>query len=220
MAGNTTKEKLLQAGIRLFSQHGYESTTARMIAEEAGTNIASMAFHFGNKENFYKSVLCYVADIIRDDYKPFRELVNKAHEGRTPDPEEAWRLIEAYVDQILSILKNTNINTMYDNQAFLNLLFREQLVPVNGSYPLTSVLCKESEAMLNLLLMDYWQNQDEKQAALVSRTVTGAMISFGEHPLFIRRALGLEDQAVLEDAVWDTLRGFILNSIRSYSPRS
>ncbi|MGN0371596.1 MAG: TetR/AcrR family transcriptional regulator [Enterocloster sp.] len=218
MADNTTKEKLLKAGIHLFAKHGYESTTTRMIAETAGTNIATMAFHFGNKENFYGAVLSYVAEIMRNDHIPFWNQVREAHMNRTPSPDEAWEMIETYVDQLLSILKNTNINSAYGNDDMLNLLFREQLMPVNNHYPITSVLCKESEAVLNLLLMDYWQNHDEKRATIVSRTVTGAIISFGEHPMFIRRALGYADDAVLEDDVWNTLRTFILNSIRSYTP--
>lgn len=216
MAEITTKEKLLRAGIQLFSTYGYESTTTRMIAETAGTNLATMAFHFGNKEAFYGAVLSYAADIIRNDYQPFWDQVKSVHQDHTPSPEEAWSLIEAYVDQLLSILTNTNTNHVCGNDALLKLLFREQLTPLDGAYPLTSVLCKESETVLTSLLMDYWQTDDEKQAAIISRTVTAAMISFGEHPIFIRRALSLEDDAVLDDTVWNTLRDFILNSIRSY----
>ncbi len=218
MAENNTKEKLLKAGIHLFAEHGYESTSTRMIAETTGTNIATMAFHFGNKENFYVAVLNYVAEIMRSDLQEFREQVKEAHKNRTPSPDEAWKLIELYVDQLLSILKNTNTNNAYGNKDMLNLLFREQITPVNNQYPITSVLCKESEAVLNLLLSDYWQSYDKKETIIVSRIVTGAIISFGEHPIFIRRALGYPDDAVLDNDVWDTLRSYILNSIRGYTP--
>ncbi len=190
-----------------------------MITDAAGANVASMAFHFGNKENFYSAVMECVADIVRQDYSPFWEEVEQAHQGRTPSPDEAWGLIEKYVDLLLSIIAHATPNGLSDNMAILNLLFREQLTPPHGRYPLTSVLCKKSEAMLNLLLTDLWQFKDDQTAAIVSRTVTGAIISFGEHPMFIRRALNEADDAKLGADVWGTLRSFILNSIKSYQPR-
>ncbi len=214
----STKEKLLAAGVKLFSRHGYESTTSRLIAETAGTNVASMAFHFGNKEEFYYAVLNHVADKVRSDYSHFVNKVQRAHDGKTPTPERAWELIEEYVEQILSIVNGTNQKGSFDDNDVLNLLFREQIVPAKGVRPITNVLCKESEALLNILLMDFWQKETPQVAAIISRSITGAIISFGEHPTFIRRALGKEDDADLEDEIWDTLRDFILNSIKAYTP--
>ena len=69
-----------------------------MITDAAGANVASMAFHFGNKENSYSAVMECVADIVRQDYSPFWEEVEQAHQGRTPSPDEAWGLIEKYVE--------------------------------------------------------------------------------------------------------------------------
>jgi hypothetical protein len=82
------------------------------------------------------------------------------------------------------------------------------------------VLCKESESRLNLLLMDYWKNQDKTSAAIVSRTVTGAIITYGEHPMFLNRALGQPDNSGVDNNIWATLRTFILSSIKNYQPEN
>lgn len=46
----TTREALLDAGIKLFGQHGFAATSTRALAEAAGANIAAIAYHFGSKE--------------------------------------------------------------------------------------------------------------------------------------------------------------------------
>ncbi|MFV0491705.1 MAG: CerR family C-terminal domain-containing protein [Pseudorhodobacter sp.] len=45
-----TRADLLAAGLRLFGQFGFAGTSTRMLAAEAGTNVASIAYHFGGKE--------------------------------------------------------------------------------------------------------------------------------------------------------------------------
>lgn len=48
-----TRERLLLAALRLFSQQGYARTSVRAIAQEAGANVAAIAYHFGDKAALY-----------------------------------------------------------------------------------------------------------------------------------------------------------------------
>lgn len=50
---DTTRERLLLAALRLFSQQGYARTSVRAIAQEAGANVAAIAYHFGDKAALY-----------------------------------------------------------------------------------------------------------------------------------------------------------------------
>lgn len=45
-----TREALVAAGLKLFGSKGFEATSTRDIAAEAGANIASIAYHFGGKD--------------------------------------------------------------------------------------------------------------------------------------------------------------------------
>lgn len=45
-----TREALIAAGLKLFGSKGFEATSTRDIAAEAGANIASIAYHFGGKD--------------------------------------------------------------------------------------------------------------------------------------------------------------------------
>ncbi|MDD1606663.1 MAG: TetR/AcrR family transcriptional regulator, partial [Methylococcaceae bacterium] len=48
-----TQERLLIAASRMFADKGYQETTIAGICEQAQTNIASVNYHFKDKENLY-----------------------------------------------------------------------------------------------------------------------------------------------------------------------
>lgn len=45
-----TPRALIDAGIRLFGTQGFDATSVRQLANEAGANIAAIAYHFGSKD--------------------------------------------------------------------------------------------------------------------------------------------------------------------------
>ena len=45
-----TRLALVQAGLQLFGERGFDATSTRDIAAAAGANIGSIAYHFGSKE--------------------------------------------------------------------------------------------------------------------------------------------------------------------------
>jgi len=46
----TTREAILEAALRGFGKKGYDATGIREIAAGAGSNVASISYHFGGKE--------------------------------------------------------------------------------------------------------------------------------------------------------------------------
>lgn len=46
----TTREAILEAALRGFGEKGYDATGIREIAAGAGSNVASISYHFGGKE--------------------------------------------------------------------------------------------------------------------------------------------------------------------------
>jgi AcrR family transcriptional regulator len=48
---------VLDAGLRLFSQHGYGATSVRQIAEEAGVSVGAVYHHFPDKEAIFRSLI-------------------------------------------------------------------------------------------------------------------------------------------------------------------
>jgi TetR/AcrR family transcriptional regulator len=52
-----TRQKLLNAGINLFSLHGYGVTSTRQIETAAGVKRNLMTYHFGTKKDFWKACI-------------------------------------------------------------------------------------------------------------------------------------------------------------------
>lgn len=203
----TTKELLLLKGIPLFAEKGYSGTTTRMIADVCDVNVSTIAFHFGNKEGYYNSVVQFAANKIETDFQPIRLKV-EAYLQSPSDDEVTFQLIEEYIDELLEIVKNK------DNHQFLYLLIAEQTHPPNGEFPLTAVVYKQSEHLLARLMMVLHPTMKHDTAAIHARIIIGSLISLGEHPVFLQRALNLESYDDLNDAVWEEVRQFILKMIR------
>ena len=60
-SGDTGK-RILEAACRLFADRGYRNTTTAMICRSAGANNAAVNYHFGSKENLYRSAWRYAHD--------------------------------------------------------------------------------------------------------------------------------------------------------------
>lgn len=60
-----TAADLIGAGLRLFGAKGFAATSTREIAAEAGTNVASIAYHFGSKEGLRRACGAEVARRVR-----------------------------------------------------------------------------------------------------------------------------------------------------------
>ena len=52
-----TKSKIMDAARILFADHGFEGTSIREIAKVAEVNVASINYHFSNKDNLFTSIL-------------------------------------------------------------------------------------------------------------------------------------------------------------------
>lgn len=55
--GADVRDRILDAALVLFAQHGYHGTTTRRICERAGVPLGSLHYHFESKEALYAAVL-------------------------------------------------------------------------------------------------------------------------------------------------------------------
>lgn len=51
-----TKDKLLLSALELFALNGFNATTTRMVADNAGCNIGSIKYYFEDKNGLYEAV--------------------------------------------------------------------------------------------------------------------------------------------------------------------
>ena len=53
----SSRDALMEAGMVVFADEGFDGATAEAIAERAGVNKAMINYHFGGKEGLYKAIL-------------------------------------------------------------------------------------------------------------------------------------------------------------------
>src|SRR5580693_1138195 len=65
-----TRQRLLEAGGEVFAAKGFKAATVREICRKAGANVASVNYHFGDKEKLYVEVLRFSHACAIDRHPP------------------------------------------------------------------------------------------------------------------------------------------------------
>ncbi len=103
------KEKLIEAGERLFAEKGLAGVSIRLLAKEAGTNSALISYHFGGKEGLY-------AAILEKQFAPINELLAKVKGIRASSTEK----IMGYAQNVVIIHKKMPYLTKFLMGELLN----------------------------------------------------------------------------------------------------
>lgn len=174
MAKNeSTKDKLIKAGIRLFSKYGYAATSTRMLANEAGVNLSAISFHFTGKEGLYAACLNYIADKINHYYEiPYKE-IEEAFAGGEMTKEKACHFLERLVDLQIDVAFQP------EYQTSLSLIYWEERGPEELKY-LSKIVFEYLEKTMARLI-GVMVPVTEIKALFASRYINGSIIAFGEH---------------------------------------
>lgn len=92
---NDKKEKILEAAEKLFGEHGYDGTSTRMLAKEAGINIAMLSYYFGSKEKLFEAMVEWRVGQTREKIQLMTGQLNSPW-------ERLDAVIDLYVEKILS----------------------------------------------------------------------------------------------------------------------
>jgi AcrR family transcriptional regulator len=114
-----TRTAIIEAAMRGFGERGFAATGIRDIAGLAGTNVASISYHFGGKEGLRAACAEHIVKVMG-------EVLAAARAGAAPpeDPDAAERMLAALVHTMVRFL-------LLDPQARLvaGFLLREMAEP-------------------------------------------------------------------------------------------
>lgn len=99
--GEHTRRRLLEAGIELFAELGYERASTRAIAQRAGVSLPALQYYFGGKEGLHRACAEYITADVRARLAPATERVRVALAGGKLTRAELLQLLQAVVEPFL-----------------------------------------------------------------------------------------------------------------------
>ena len=169
---------IIDAAQKLFAVNGFDGTSVRDIAQEAGVNVAMISYYFGSKEKLMEAVFEQKSN---DTRIKVENLLLNEHLSHI---EKVDILIEDYVDKFIA------------QQQFHRIMIREQLVEKD-----TAVACliyelkKRNLYSIKKLIHDGQKNGKFKKnidIALMMATLVGTVSQMITSQLFYKEMNNLE----------------------------
>ncbi len=111
---NDKQKQIIETAEQLFADRGFEGTSVRDIAEEAGINVAMISYYFGSKEKLLEALFSYRAG------DTVQQLEGMIHHKVLAPLEKINLMIDFY------------INKFQRQQCFFKIMMREQVASQHG----------------------------------------------------------------------------------------
>lgn len=118
---------LILAAIELFGTDGYAAVSTRALCSHAGTNLSSIKYHFGGKEELYRAAVVYVVDQVRPRVELALSAFEQGKELAGSDRARQALLIRQLVGNLLEFFLGSD-----EIPQFMPFVMREFFVP--GKY--------------------------------------------------------------------------------------
>ncbi len=175
----STKERILAAAGELFAVQGFDGTTIRDICAKADVNLASVNYHFNDKENLFGEVIRFGFESAMSKYPPNYRF----EEADTPEKklrQFIWNILMRRYDRELpswfSVLISRHMPTAH-----------EHVIPFFRKMKSESL-----QTLRNILKELIADNPDEQQLRFAESGIMG-------HILFHTRPAGKGDSFRIED---------------------
>jgi AcrR family transcriptional regulator len=181
-----TKEALLDAAERLFTENGYNVVSTRDLADAAGANLAAIKYHFGSKAKLFIEVV--------------HRLMNKSgvvearldYSSPITSPQQAAKAIGSHIFGFFTYLLNCGrpqacrmmLRESCTDHSDDPEMFETLIAQVTDNFlrPLEDSLVRAIQIMKPELSLE--------ECLLGARSITGQCAYYGSHQIFIERIDG------------------------------
>jgi AcrR family transcriptional regulator len=202
--GEATRQRLIEAAVRVFGENGYHAVGTRDLAEAAGANQAAIPYYFGGKDGLHKAAAEEVAAAGRAAFAPLLERVKAA-----PAESLGRDALADLVRAVFSGLTRGLVGALGEGfrAAFI---MREQLRPGPAFDILYEGYIREvHEAVTSLVAASRGMGPRTARAAIEAHALIGSALAFLVARPALCRRLDWEDYSArrlndIEDAVVGT----------------
>jgi TetR/AcrR family transcriptional regulator, regulator of cefoperazone and chloramphenicol sensitivity len=115
--GDETRQRIIDAALKLFGEHGFHGASTRDIAAAASVNAPALQYYFENKEGLYKACAEYITDDLKTRFGPAMQHASEVLKSHG----DADALIDAY----LGMQAMTVDTVLLKTHVFKDLIGRE-----------------------------------------------------------------------------------------------
>jgi AcrR family transcriptional regulator len=205
-----TSERILSAAAQLFAIKGYDGTTTREIARNAGSSLSSIKFHFGSKEDLYQTVLDRTQSVFNALCASVLNEIDEAERHGLLNEDSAWDLIVQLTGSVteFSFRKDYACEILLINRELLfpNLFLKKIPDPVLGIY-----------RYYEKLFEAYTGEKDAFWAKNLSFSTVSTLFDYGNYAYTLEQVLQCDVQAPQNILRIKThIKQYLLGSLRSY----
>jgi AcrR family transcriptional regulator len=185
VTSDSTKQRLIEAAGAEFALHGYESATVRAICRRAGTNLAAVNYHFGDKSSLYRQAVleayrCGIPDEPEIDFSVMA-------------PREALRgFIEQFLERVLAL----DLEKSWHH----DLKLRELTRPTEACGAVVESMIRPRFQKLRAIIGSLVQDADERRLNALCFSVIGQCIFYRLARPIAERLIGEESLAAMDRA--------------------
>ncbi len=172
--GDSTKQALILAGLKLFGEYGFKATSTRMLADESGANVAAIPYHFGGKEGLYIAVMEYINERVDAFLTDNRGDIEKALASKTLDQKQAREMLLSLLNNAAQMFVDSD-----EPKAWAQIIMREQVAPSDAFDVFYDGQMKQTQIMATTLLATCMGiNPKSDQAKIRVHALLGQILSF------------------------------------------
>lgn len=186
---DSTRERLLDAAGEVFADKGFAQATVREICQAAGTNLASINYHFGSKERLYAEVLRHADELSHDRHPHQQPLAG----GLAPEDQLGW-----FVRQFLNRIFDAQRPAWHDR-----VIARELVEPTPALEELAEKNIKPRAAALQgIIRRMLGPGASEREVQMHAASVVGQVLMYFRCRAMLRHvlpAIDLSAPGVVDD---------------------
>ncbi|MES2278431.1 MAG: TetR/AcrR family transcriptional regulator [Bacteroidota bacterium] len=198
------KDHILDVAERVFSDHGFDGASTRLISGEAGVNMAMLNYYFGSKEGLFLAV-------IGRKISGFKDILQNI---TAADNMSQWEKVEKYID-IYS-------EKIVSNNCFQKLLYQE--MGMNRRTELAdnirNILMQNVLELRKMLQdgIDKGEFKPDTDTDMVTATLYGTKNYVVNMPLMTSTLLGydIQDDKILEEKFKPRMKAYMKNLLKCY----
>jgi AcrR family transcriptional regulator len=175
---NDKQLQIMGIAEKLFANRGFDGTSVRDIAEEAGVNLAMISYYFGSKDKLMQAIFEERTAYIR------LRLESLLKDTRLSPLEKVNLLVDDYVDRAL------------ERQKFYKIMVCEQMLEKNeGIISLLAEVKRKNAEMIQKLLDEGYEKgvfKKEVDVLFLLNTMTGTIAQTFINQAYYKSYNGLE----------------------------